>query len=232
VPEEQQSMPAHVFLFNHSGKAQQPTHVLVLHVQCAVQVHPLVAEPGGHYHHTSNFPVCVHQLSGKRFKLVALTRLPAAVQCMPAPLPGQMRTLAVSLCRSFTWQQAKFATQCGFGCCCAWQVPGFATFEAMVRIFRVVRVFRVFRLGKRLKDEVLSRLLTLIFTLLAVIVTAAGVFYEIETRFSVSSWRLAAPSVTDWHMRPATLPTLLWKLTPCAKPTQPRQSNYDRRATP
>jgi hypothetical protein len=66
----------------------------------------------------------------------------------------------------------------------------------MVRIFRVVRVFRVFRLGKRLQDEVLSRLLTLIFTLLAVIVTAAGVFYEIETRFSVSSWRLAAPSVT------------------------------------
>jgi len=56
----------------------------------------------------------------------------------------------------------------------------------MVRILRVVRVFRIFRLGKRLKSEVLSRLLTLIFTLLAIIVTAAGVFYEIETRFSVS----------------------------------------------
>lgn len=71
---------------------------------------------------------------------------------------------------------------------CHWllQVPGFATFEAMVRIFRVVRVFRIFRLGKRLKNEVLSRLLTLVFTLVAVIVTAAGVFYEIETRFGVS----------------------------------------------
>jgi hypothetical protein len=56
----------------------------------------------------------------------------------------------------------------------------------MVRIFRVVRVFRIFRLGKRLKNEVLSRLLTLVFTLVAVIVTAAGVFYEIETRFGVS----------------------------------------------
>lgn len=65
------------------------------------------------------------------------------------------------------------------------QFPGFATFEAMVRIFRVVRVFRIFRLGKRLKSEVLSRLLTLVFTLVAVIVTAAGVFYEIETRFGV-----------------------------------------------
>lgn len=71
--------------------------------------------------------------------------------------------------------------------CCpnALQVPGFATFEAMVRIFRVVRVFRVFRLGKRLKDEVLSCVLTVTFTLLAVIVTGAGVFYEIETNFSV-----------------------------------------------
>ncbi len=46
-------------------------------------------------------------------------------------------------------------------------------------------MFRIFRLGKRLKSEVLSRLLTLVFTLVAVIVTAAGVFYEIETRFGV-----------------------------------------------
>jgi hypothetical protein len=64
-------------------------------------------------------------------------------------------------------------------------VPGFATFEAMVRIFRVVRVFRIFRLGKRLKSEVLSCLLTLVFTLVAIIVTGAGIFYEIETRFGV-----------------------------------------------
>lgn len=70
------------------------------------------------------------------------------------------------------------------------QVPGFATFEAMVRILRVVQVFRIFRLGKRLKNEVLSRLLTLVFTLVAVIVTAAGVFYEIETRFGVRGSRL------------------------------------------
>jgi hypothetical protein len=70
-------------------------------------------------------------------------------------------------------------------CCRNLQVPGFATFEAMVRIFRVVRVFRVFRLGKRLKDEVLSCVLTVTFTLLAIIVTGAGVFYEIETNFSV-----------------------------------------------
>jgi hypothetical protein len=72
------------------------------------------------------------------------------------------------------------------------QVPGFTTFEAMVRIFRVVRVFRIFRLGKRLKNEVLSRLLTLVFTLVAVIVTAAGVFYEIETRFGVRQAQLRA----------------------------------------
>lgn len=57
----------------------------------------------------------------------------------------------------------------------------------MVRIFRVVRVFRIFRLGKRLKSEVLSRLLTLVFTLLAIIVTAAGIFFELETKFSVST---------------------------------------------
>lgn len=65
-------------------------------------------------------------------------------------------------------------------------MPGFATFEAMVRILRVIRVFKVFRLGKRLKSEVQSRLLTLLFTLLAVIVIGAGMFYEIETRFGVS----------------------------------------------
>lgn len=74
-----------------------------------------------------------------------------------------------------------------------------------MRIFRVVRVFRVFRLGKRLKDEVLSRLLTLIFTLLAVIVTAAGVFYEIETRFSVSSGSLAASAVMCSPLKQAPL---------------------------
>jgi hypothetical protein len=83
------------------------------------------------------------------------------------------------------------------------QVPGFATFEAMVRILRVVRVFRIFRLGKRLKNEVLSRLLTLVFTLVAVIVTAAGVFYEIETRFGVrgtstlSAWSVGNAGVLE-----------------------------------
>lgn len=83
----------------------------------------------------------------------------------------------------------------GRSCCRNLQVPGFATFEAMVRIFRVVRVFRVFRLGKRLKDEVLSCVLTVTFTLLAVIVTGAGVFYEIETNFSVRmrDWILQGP---------------------------------------
>ncbi|WIA10960.1 hypothetical protein OEZ85_011123 [Tetradesmus obliquus] len=55
--------------------------------------------------------------------------------------------------------------------------------ESMVRILRVLRVFRIFRLGKRLQNEIQMRLLTLIFTLLAIIVTSAGLFYEIETRF-------------------------------------------------
>lgn len=49
----------------------------------------------------------------------------------------------------------------------------------MVRILRVLRVFRIFRLGKRLQNEIQMRLLTLIFTLLAIIVTSAGLFYEV-----------------------------------------------------
>lgn len=70
-------------------------------------------------------------------------------------------------------------------------MPGFATFEALIRILRVLRVFRVFRLGRRLRSEVQARMLTLIFTLLAIIVTSAGLFYEIETRYGVGCMQFA-----------------------------------------
>jgi len=76
-------------------------------------------------------------------------------------------------------------------CYCAaapWlQVPAFSAFEAMVRVLRVLRVFRIFRLGRRLHSEVQARLLMLACTLAAIIVTAASLFYEIETRFGVST---------------------------------------------
>jgi uncharacterized membrane protein len=52
--------------------------------------------------------------------------------------------------------------------------------ESMVRILRMLRVFRIFRLGKRLQNEIQMRVLTLIFTLLAIIVTSAGLFYEVS----------------------------------------------------
>jgi hypothetical protein len=55
----------------------------------------------------------------------------------------------------------------------------------MVRVLRVLRVFRIFRVGRRLHSEVQARLLMLACTLAAIIVTAAALFYEIETRFGV-----------------------------------------------
>jgi uncharacterized membrane protein len=57
----------------------------------------------------------------------------------------------------------------------------------MVRILRVLRVFRIFRLGKRLQNEIQMRLLTLIFTLLAIIVTSAGLFYEVSRRHTAGA---------------------------------------------
>jgi hypothetical protein len=57
--------------------------------------------------------------------------------------------------------------------------------EALVRVLRVLRVFRIFRLGRRMHSEVQARLLMLACTLAAIIVTAAALFYEIETRFGV-----------------------------------------------
>jgi hypothetical protein len=51
------------------------------------------------------------------------------------------------------------------------------------------------RLGKRLKSEVQSRLLTLLFTLLAIIVIGAGVFFEIETRYGVRDRQ------AGWHVQ-------------------------------
>jgi uncharacterized membrane protein len=59
--------------------------------------------------------------------------------------------------------------------------------ESMVRILRVLRVFRIFRLGKRLQNEIQMRLLTLIFTLLAIIVTSAGLFYEVSRRHTAGA---------------------------------------------
>ncbi|KAI8466030.1 MAG: hypothetical protein J3K34DRAFT_524876 [Monoraphidium minutum] len=56
--------------------------------------------------------------------------------------------------------------------------------ERMLRLLRILRVFRIFRLGKRIKSEIHSRLLTLAFTLLAILVAAAGFFYEVETNYS------------------------------------------------
>ncbi|KAF6255850.1 hypothetical protein COO60DRAFT_1532571 [Scenedesmus sp. NREL 46B-D3] len=61
--------------------------------------------------------------------------------------------------------------------------PGLLTVEAMVRVLRVLRVFRIFRVVRRLHNEVQARLLLLACTLAAIIVTAAALFYEIETRF-------------------------------------------------
>lgn len=98
----------------------------------------------------------------------------------------------------------------------------------MIRILRVLRVFRVFRLGRRLRSEVQARLLTLIFTLLAIIVTSAGLFYEIETRYgvcgacfawhscSLNSFTAAAASIGFCHWNAilvqATLPHNLGRL--------------------
>jgi hypothetical protein len=63
---------------------------------------------------------------------------------------------------------------------------GLAVGAALIRFLRVLRVFRIFRLGKRIKSEVNNRLLTLVVTLLSIIVTAGGLFYEIETKWGVS----------------------------------------------
>lgn len=40
------------------------------------------------------------------------------------------------------------------------------------------------RLGKRIKSEINSRMLTVVFTLLAILVAGAGFFYEVETAYS------------------------------------------------
>lgn len=78
----------------------------------------------------------------------------------------------------------------GVTCRLRGQAPGLSAFLAMVRILRVLRVFRVFRLGRRLHNELQTRVLMLAFTLLAIIIVLAGLFYEIETRFGVrQQWR-------------------------------------------
>lgn len=73
------------------------------------------------------------------------------------------------------------------------QVAGFAKFEAIVRFVRVLRVYRIFRLGKRISNEVHNRLLVLIFTLFAIIITGAGLFFELETGYGVRGVTCRAP---------------------------------------
>jgi hypothetical protein len=56
----------------------------------------------------------------------------------------------------------------------------------MVRVLRVLRVFRILRVGRRLHSQVQGRLLMLVAcTLVAIVVKAAALSYEIETRFGV-----------------------------------------------
>ena len=90
----------------------------------------------------------------------------------------------------------------------AQSAEGLAVGASLVRFLRVLRVFRIFRLGKRIKSEVNNRLLTLIITLLSIIVTAAGLFYEIETKWGVStSLSVCKSTGHGWHITACCLLT-------------------------
>lgn len=55
----------------------------------------------------------------------------------------------------------------------------------ILRVFRILRVLRLMRLGQQLGTEIQQRLFALAFTILSTTLVAAGIFYEVEGRFSV-----------------------------------------------
>lgn len=124
--------------------------------------------------HTITSNVCKRTCLHQPLLLRASTNCSWAATTVASNLPCSILYSQVVQCGREHLLAAAFADM---------QWLGLETLESMVRILRVLRVFRVFRLGKRLRNEVQMRLLTLIFTLLAIIITSAGLFYEIETRF-------------------------------------------------